>query len=189
MCCVVEVTWNEVPTSLEVFFCKYMSLTSKPHSYRLEHDYKDLRFWIIDTSTPKDRHSLKEVPSKQSTKPTCQKGKSSTQECRRGREILLMEKILHHLGCPKRWFYTSIKTFWGIPSGAGFFLSTLSSFPRVQKGTFLQGCKTSIGRRSPTSCQSHLRAASAWSVRKSQTSLEGGVGSRVLAVSTTTAGF
>ena len=34
--------------------------------------------------------------------------------------ILLMEKILHHLGCPKCWFYSSIKTFWCIPSGAEF---------------------------------------------------------------------
>ena len=39
--------------------------------------------------------------------------------------ILLMEKILHHLGCSKCWFYTSIKTFWSIPSGAGFFPSTV----------------------------------------------------------------
>ena len=37
-----------------------------------------------------------------------------------------MEKILHHLGCPTCFFLnTSIKTFWGIPSGAGFFLSTV----------------------------------------------------------------
>ena len=34
--------------------------------------------------------------------------------------ILLMANIRHHLGCPKCWFYTSIKTFWGILSGAGF---------------------------------------------------------------------
>ena len=39
--------------------------------------------------------------------------------------ILLMEKNLHHLGCSKCWFYTSIKTFWGIPSAAGFFPSTV----------------------------------------------------------------
>ena len=26
----------------------------------------------------------------------------------------------NHLGCPKCWFYPSIKTFSGIPSGAGF---------------------------------------------------------------------
>jgi len=44
-----------------------------------------------------------------------------------------MEKILHHLGCPKCWFYTSLKTFWGIPSVAGFF------FPsnRMSRGDFL----------------------------------------------------
>ena len=35
--------------------------------------------------------------------------------------ILLMEKILHRLGYPKRIFYSSIKTFSGIASGAGFF--------------------------------------------------------------------
>ena len=40
--------------------------------------------------------------------------------------ILLMEKqILHHLGCPKCWFYPSIKTFSGILSGAGFFPTTV----------------------------------------------------------------
>ena len=68
-------------------FCKYMSLTSQPHTFGLEDDYTDLRFWIIDTSTPKTRHSLKEVPSKQSTQPTWQKGKSSTRKCQRVREI------------------------------------------------------------------------------------------------------
>ena len=40
--------------------------------------------------------------------------------------LLLMEKILHHLGCPKYWFYTSFKSFWGIPSGAGFQPSTVT---------------------------------------------------------------
>ena len=30
------------------------------------------------------------------------------------------KKILHRLGCPKCWSYTSIKTFGGIASGAGF---------------------------------------------------------------------
>ena len=37
-----------------------------------------------------------------------------------------MEQILHHLECPKCWFYPSIKTFSGILSGAGFFPSTVS---------------------------------------------------------------
>ena len=40
-------------------------------------------------------------------------------------QLLLMEKFLHHLGCPKCWFYPSIKTFSGILSGAGFFPSTV----------------------------------------------------------------
>ena len=31
-----------------------------------------------------------------------------------------MAEILHHLGCPKCWFYPSIKTFSGILSGARF---------------------------------------------------------------------
>ena len=44
---------------------------------------------------------------------------------RRNANILLVEKILHHSGCPKSWLYTSINTFWGIPSGAGFFPSTV----------------------------------------------------------------
>ncbi len=35
------------------------------------------------------------------------------------------KKILHHFGCPKCWFYPSIKTFSGIPSGAGLFPSTV----------------------------------------------------------------
>ena len=39
--------------------------------------------------------------------------------------ILLMEKILHHLWCPKCWLYPYIKTFSGIRSGAGFFPSTV----------------------------------------------------------------
>ena len=44
--------------------------------------------------------------------------------------IRLMEKILHHLRCPKCIFYSSIKTFSGIVSGAGFF-SINSSFRRL----------------------------------------------------------
>jgi len=39
--------------------------------------------------------------------------------------ILLMDKILLHLGCPKGCFFTSIKTFWGIPGGAGLLSSTV----------------------------------------------------------------
>ena len=50
--------------------------------------------------------------------------------------ILLMEKILHHLGCPKSWLYTSIKTFWGIPSGAGIFPSTVFLFDEFSKSSF-----------------------------------------------------
>ena len=41
-------------------------------------------------------------------------------------EILLMEKILPRLGCPKRIFNSSIKTLSGIASGVGFFPSTVS---------------------------------------------------------------
>ena len=41
-------------------------------------------------------------------------------------EIQLMEKFLHHLGCPKRsWCWYKAK-IWGILSGAGFFPSTVS---------------------------------------------------------------
>ena len=40
-----------------------------------------------------------------------------------------MEKILH-------WFYTSIKTFWGIPSGAGIFPSTVFLFDEFSKSSF-----------------------------------------------------
>ena len=36
-----------------------------------------------------------------------------------------MEKILHHLGCPKRSWYWYKTNIWGILSGAGFFSSTV----------------------------------------------------------------
>ena len=35
--------------------------------------------------------------------------------------ILLMEKKLHHLGCSKCWFYTSIKTFGASQVAQDFF--------------------------------------------------------------------
>ena len=41
--------------------------------------------------------------------------------------ILLVEKILHHFGCPKCCFYLIIKAVSGIASGAGFFPSTVLS--------------------------------------------------------------
>ena len=42
--------------------------------------------------------------------------------------ILLMEKILHHLRCPKRSWYCYKKCISGIVSGAGFFPSTVWHF-------------------------------------------------------------
>jgi len=39
--------------------------------------------------------------------------------------LLLMEKILHRLGCPKSIFMSNIKPFSGIISGAGCFPSTV----------------------------------------------------------------
>lgn len=130
-----------------VYFCKYKSLTSQFHSYRLEHDYTDLKFWNIDTSTPKNRHS----------------SIASTQKCRRVREILLIQTFLHHLGCPKRWFYSSIKTFWGHPkwgcvhrmfvpkSPEGYF-SPCFKWPRVQNLS-----RTNAGRQRPASPIYELR--------------------------------
>ena len=42
-----------------------------------------------------------------------------------GFSILLMETFLHHLGCPKRFWYWYKTNLWGILSGAGFFSSTV----------------------------------------------------------------
>ena len=50
--------------------------------------------------------------------------------------IRLMEKILHHLWCPKRFFYGAKKLFSGIVSGAGFFPSTVSSKNNLFPTTF-----------------------------------------------------
>ena len=54
--------------------------------------------------------------------------------------LLLMEKSLHHLGCPKCWFYTSFKAFWGIPSGAGFQPSTVTSLISFVKSLPWETC-------------------------------------------------
>ena len=72
-------------------------------------------------------------------------------------KVQLMEKILHHLGCPKCWFYPSIKTFSGILSGAGFFPSTVAIRKRIhhnQCSMFrLEGWKVSFFYRKKNICR------------------------------------
>ena len=76
---------------------------------------------------------------------SCQKAETGAESAKKPADELGVQRLIschfcwwfrnpaHHLGCPKCWFYTTIKTFWGHPEWCRIFSITSSMFCFITK--------------------------------------------------------